>query len=1576
MSEPRGDFLGGRWTTPEAGGAIRSVDPATDGQVVFEARSSPDHAREAARLADRQATAWVAASQADRVRALRRFARELEPRVEGLARAITTEMGKTLREARQEAQSLVTRIDMAVSDQLPRVATWSAPGVAGECRYHPLGVVAVIGPYNYPLHLLHAHVVPALLAGNTVVIKPSERTPWAGQRYVEAFAAAGLPPVLQMVQGGPDVGAALLAAPEVRGVVFTGSWRAGQAIARALSDRPEVLAALEMGGQNHAIVLEDADLDQALEGILLGGFLTTGQRCTGTSRVLVDRRIAERVIDRLRTAARELPFGPPTEDVFMGPLASFADRERVDALCATGVAAGAEVLLPASRLDGGAYRGPSLHLVRADHRSAYLEEEVFGPDVAITVIDGLEEAIGLVNASPYGLSLSLFSARRAALEKVYQETRVGCVNWNRSTNRAAGVLPFGGVGRSGNYRPAGADAIRNLCYPVQVLWHPSGELEGDRYVRATLEATDPAVSLVAMQLLEEASEPYAVWPRIADGWLEIAWRDLDPSDPSSAKDLAERLCRELGTRGVRAESMEESIRTAVAPGLEPSRVLAGRLADALHAIRSAHPARFLGRRRAGTAVPHGGTAALERSTAWLERLYRDDLVVRDKKPVVIDLARSQGPYLASVDNPALCFFDAAGQIATHAGGANPDLALEALATGRLLGSALRAAPDPAAPEFAVLAAILRANAGPGLEHVALCNSGAEANELAIRTAARERPGRRVLCAFEGAFHGRSLLALHTTWNPAKRVRFELQGFEARWVPWPATPEAEARSLAALDAALADDAVVCVLSEPMQSEGGDRHASPGFFAGVRAVTRARGVPLLCDEVQTGFHLGGPFFWHQRFELAEGPDLVTCGKKAQVGAVLSRWPIPQGAEAAPLSAARGALQAQMLDPAGAARMESNVRSKLTELATAHPRLVLAPRAVGYAFAFDLPTPEVMNQLLADRLDRGYMVYGAGDRTLRFRLHPGVDERALGALFARLDTALDDLGRERALPAPGTVPLPDPAPAWPPARAALPDAYRLEQVGPESWAALAPAVARLQERVYEPARRDDLEHLGALLADPDAIGLCVFKGLGLPPRSRLMGTAFAYPLEHAGLLDGPCQDPMRGRGNTLYSADVTVDPDARGQGVGLALKQAQVAAAMEARRPDGTPRYEHLTGRNRVGVTPEMQALNQRFGAWEVARYARQYGDPAAEAVYYRIPLTAPRLPGSALGPPRAPEIEDLDSGALSGPASEPVLRAMLQAGRLNGALTTKLCLSNFVTPGIVRAMELLRVLAPKGLPHLVLSNGRSEIVDKGLRAAKYHRPKGRLAIAIGPVQAGLVTAAARSLTHPPDDPENWFGWPRTADPTRAPEVALREVKELLERHGEEAFLAAVIEPVYEAHGRAVPEGFWAELERRLGGVPLCVLENATGAYRSGRGAWRADSLPVRVDAVWWYPGGQLGLCYLSDALWVPEPLTLISTWDGDEVSLTQLAWELREVCRRPIRELGAALGAALAPLGEVQGEGLYRTVECKNARGIADRLRARGFRLGVAADGALRARPPLDVELRVLERLEVAAREAVS
>jgi len=490
--QPLGNYVGGRFVSP-SGAALVSRNPAADGAVVFETGFSASAVADAANAAAAAQPAWAALSLADRVAHLDRFKAELAARGDQIADAIVLETGKLRSEAKVEVTTILNRFDLAKNSMLADLKAGQV--AAGEyLRYQPLGVVGVIGPFNFPVHLCHAHVVPALLAGNTVVVKPSDITPLVGQRYAEAAHAAKLPPgVFNLVVGDGSVGAAMVANEHMRGLCFTGSWAVGRRILEAAVDRPELLVALEMGGKNVCVVLDDAALRQAVHEVVVGGYLSAGQRCTGTERVLVHRSIADRFIASLAAVVRQLKVAHPDDaSVFAGPLATAAALAKVEQAIEAAKKGGAQAVVPGEKLPGGSYRSPSLHRLPdgVHHVPGYTDIEVFGPDLVVEVIDSDEEAISVIDSSPYGFVNAVFTGSQSRFDLFAARTKSGMLNRNRSTNLASPRLPFGGVGHSGNYRPAGSWAHRNVTAPLGILENVIGAVTAHPQVAPHLPPYD------------------------------------------------------------------------------------------------------------------------------------------------------------------------------------------------------------------------------------------------------------------------------------------------------------------------------------------------------------------------------------------------------------------------------------------------------------------------------------------------------------------------------------------------------------------------------------------------------------------------------------------------------------------------------------------------------------------------------------------------------------------------------------------------------------------------------------------------------------------------------------------------------------------------------------------------------------------------------------------------------------------------------------------------------------------------------------------------------------------------------
>ena len=340
----------------------------------------------------------------------------------------------------------------------------------------------MLGPFNFPGHLPNGHIVPALLAGDTVVFKPSEETPLAGRRMAEAFDAAGLPPgVFNLVQGGRETGAALLNQP-IDGLLFTGSARAGAQFRRAFVDRVEVILALELGGNNPLIVWDDADPEAAAAIAMQSAYVTTGQRCSCARRLILPRGAAgDRVVEAVIALAHKLTVGPwdGPEEPFMGPLISARAASNVREDVGRLVASGARPLLPFRQPEGlgQAFVSPALLDVTG---VASPDEEIFAPVLQVTRAEDFDHAIAVANATRYGLSAGLVSDDDDRWRRFLDRSRAGVVNRNRPTTGAAGNMPFGGLGASGDHRPSAYYAADYCAYPV-------ASFEADRAVDTTAE---------------------------------------------------------------------------------------------------------------------------------------------------------------------------------------------------------------------------------------------------------------------------------------------------------------------------------------------------------------------------------------------------------------------------------------------------------------------------------------------------------------------------------------------------------------------------------------------------------------------------------------------------------------------------------------------------------------------------------------------------------------------------------------------------------------------------------------------------------------------------------------------------------------------------------------------------------------------------------------------------------------------------------------------------------------------------------------------------------------------------------
>lgn len=480
---PLGNYINGRFLRPqEISGEISVISPAdlSDQIGVFPfSFRDVEMAVTAARIAYQS---WKKTSLEHRIDLLKKYQLALKKRENIITETIAREVGKAWWDAKQELMSMIWKVDASIEEGMRPVTDYSLditpPHVKGFCRYRPHGVMSVIGPFNFPGHLANGHIVPAILMGNSVVFKPSEKSPGVGQWMAECFHEAGLPPgVFNLIQGNGEVGHRLVIHDGVDGVLFTGSYEVGLKIKQDTLHQYWKILALEMGGKNAAVVFDDAVLESAVREVLVGAFLTTGQRCSATSRVIVHEKLLDPFVSLFHEKSKKFKIDHPLNNPFMGPLIDGKSVEKYLRFNGIALREGCESIMRGKQLElpfKGHYVTPNLNLVKERDleklkNSIYHQTEVFGPDVAIYSFRELEEAVQLANLTEYGLACSVFTEDRKKYETTFDDLEFGVINWNRSTTRASSKLPFGGLKKSGNHFPSGISASTYCAYPVSSL---------------------------------------------------------------------------------------------------------------------------------------------------------------------------------------------------------------------------------------------------------------------------------------------------------------------------------------------------------------------------------------------------------------------------------------------------------------------------------------------------------------------------------------------------------------------------------------------------------------------------------------------------------------------------------------------------------------------------------------------------------------------------------------------------------------------------------------------------------------------------------------------------------------------------------------------------------------------------------------------------------------------------------------------------------------------------------------------------------------------------------------------------
>lgn len=461
-------FIGGDWCEGKSK-SFSSINPAT-GETLWKGNGASQEEVDAAVSAARNSLPyWRSLGFQKRCEEIEKFKKKLIKDQSTFAEIISQETGKPLWEAKQEIQTMVLKIDISIQAFLERCPEKEIDTPKAHLKLHhkPQGVVAIFGPFNFPGHLPNAHLVPALIAGNTVVFKGSELTPLVSE-WLAHFYEPFPPGVVNLIQGGPKTGHDLIHHPHLNGLFFTGSHATGQIIMDAFKRNPEKILALEMGGNNPLIVWDTMHLDAAAYLTIQSAFLTSGQRCTCARRLILPKgERGDRFINKLITLASSICVGAYTEtpEPFMGPVISLPAAEKLLDAQKKLVAEGGEILLEMRQLlDNSPFLTPGI--LDATEISQKNDEELFGPFLQIIRVSNFETAIHEANQTQYGLVASLLSDSSEKFEQFYQEIRAGVINWNTPTTGASSRLPFGGIGKSGNHHPSGFYAADYCSYPV------------------------------------------------------------------------------------------------------------------------------------------------------------------------------------------------------------------------------------------------------------------------------------------------------------------------------------------------------------------------------------------------------------------------------------------------------------------------------------------------------------------------------------------------------------------------------------------------------------------------------------------------------------------------------------------------------------------------------------------------------------------------------------------------------------------------------------------------------------------------------------------------------------------------------------------------------------------------------------------------------------------------------------------------------------------------------------------------------------------------------------------------------
>lgn len=485
-----GDYFNGQFTHPEGlnDKAISASDekiekfcPGNLEHKLWEASINYKNTESVIESAIDGYKTWRKTPLEKRVEFLKKFQQIATEKKDEIGLAIALETGKPLWESLTEAGAIAAKVGVTINDSLERIKDKKIenvlPNIDGHIVYRSIGPTLVIGPFNFPCHLANGQILASLLAGNSIIFKPSEKTMASSQKLIECFHQAGFPKgVINFINGTAHTTQEILKHESIKGIYFTGSFDVGKKILESVGTDVTKLVALELGGKNTCIIHKDADLNHALPELLRACYLSSGQRCSSTSMVVVHKEKEQELIDRFSELTKKIIVDHPTEfkdKPFMGPLIDQMAVDKYKASLALGENNGAKAIIGDQALDlpfKGHYVNPTIHyLDKVEKSNPFTQEEIFGPNCTIAPFTEIEEAIDAANISDYGLAAAIFTQDKAVYQKALHEIDAGIINLNRSTVGASSRLPFGGLKQSGNFHPAAVSMIDHTVHTVASL---------------------------------------------------------------------------------------------------------------------------------------------------------------------------------------------------------------------------------------------------------------------------------------------------------------------------------------------------------------------------------------------------------------------------------------------------------------------------------------------------------------------------------------------------------------------------------------------------------------------------------------------------------------------------------------------------------------------------------------------------------------------------------------------------------------------------------------------------------------------------------------------------------------------------------------------------------------------------------------------------------------------------------------------------------------------------------------------------------------------------------------------------